>query len=711
MINTNLTLLDRDLSILSFNARVLSLAQRQDYPLLERLKFLCIVASNLDEFFEVRMEAQLRAKQRNIKKGLVTAASFDAVSAQAHALVKLQYDIFNDTLMPALKLAGVDVVDNANRNQHQKKWLKQYFEENVKPLLLPIALDTAHPFPLVASKALHFIVELAPVHAGDKPTVSIIRVPRVLPRVFKLPKNGSPNQEFVTLTSIIAAMLPSLFINRNLLSYSQFRVTRHSDLMLDEDDISDLPSALRQELAQRPFGEAMRLEVSAGCSAQLSAFLLDEFNLSPASLYQVQGPVNLSRLIQLTSLAQSAVETKNKTNESIVESHKSNTSLAFEPYQAVWPKMLETQISLFKQLKQNDVLIHRPFENFDAVIAFLHEAVYDPDVLAIRQTIYRTGSDVRMLSLLQEAVRRGKEVLVVVEIKARFDEEANINWAESLEAIGAQIVYGMMGLKTHAKMLLIMRKEGKRIVRYAHLSTGNYNANTAKLYTDICMLTSDSTLTREVEYVFRHLTSQLPLPRMRKLLVAPFNLQAAMLRHIAAAKRACALGGKAQIIAKMNSLTDEVLVKALMSAAQAGVEIDLIIRGACILPVDAAMLHQRIRVRSIVGRFLEHSRVFYFAYESNGAKTQKMWLSSADWMSRNMNRRIEIAWPIQDSQIQQRIMQDCLMPYLADTEDVWLQGENGVYHQPTPTKTPAKTPMISAQKLLINRYETNINEH
>lgn len=649
------------------------------------------------------MEAQLHANRHNIKKGLVTTGSFDAVSAQAHALVNLQYHIFNDALMPALKLAGVDVVDNANRNDHQKKWLNQYFEDNVKPLLLPIALDTAHPFPLVASKALHFIVELAPVIAGGKPTVSIIRVPRVLPRVFKLPKNGSQNLDFVTLTSIIAALLPSLFVNRTILSYSQFRVTRHSDLAIDEDDISDLPSALRQELAQRPFGEAMRLEVSAACSAHLSAFLLTEFSLPPASLYQVQGPVNLSRLIQITSLAQSAVETKDNTNESHVISYKTSTSLAFEPYQAVWPKMLQPQNSIFKQLKQHDVLIHRPFENFDAVIAFLHEAVYDPDVLAIRQTIYRSGSDARMLNLLQEAVRRGKEVLVVVEIKARFDEEANINWAESLEAIGAQIVYGMLGLKTHAKMLLIMRKEGKRIVRYAHLSTGNYNANTAKLYTDICMLTNDSTLTREMEYVFRHLTSQLPLPRMRKLLVAPFNLQTTMLRQIAAAKRACILGGKAQIIAKMNSLTDEVLVKALMSAAQAGVEIDLIIRGACILPVDAALLHNRIRVRSIIGRFLEHSRVFYFAYESNGVNTQKMWLSSADWMSRNMNRRIEIAWPIENMQSQQRIMQDCLMPYLADTEDVWLQGANGVYQQPKLTKTPA----ISAQKILIKRYKAN----
>ena len=700
------SLLDRDISILSFNARVLSLAQRQDYPLLERLKFLCIVASNLDEFFEVRMEAQLHAKRRNIKKGLVTAASFEAVSAKAHALVDLQYDIFNNALMPALKLAGVDVVDNTNRNDLQKKWLNQYFEDNVKPLLLPIALDTAHPFPLVASKALHFIVELAPVNVGDKPTVSIIRVPRVLPRVFKLPNNtiknnGSQNQDFVTLTSIIAALLPSLFINRTILSYSQFRVTRHSDLALEEDDISDLPNALRQELAQRPFGEAMRLEVSAACSARLSAFLLAEFGLPPASLYQVQGPVNLSRLIQLTSMAQSSVDAKNNVIQNQVKSDKVITSLTFEPYQAVWPKMLRPQTSIFEQLKQHDVLIHRPFENFDAVIAFLHEAVYDPDVLAIRQTIYRSGSDARMLNLLQEAVRRGKEVLVVVEIKARFDEEANINWAESLEAIGAQIVYGMLGLKTHAKMLLIMRREGKRIVRYAHLSTGNYNANTAKLYTDICMLTKNSTITREMEYVFRHLTSQLPLPRMRKLLVAPFNLQAAMLRQISAAKRACMAGGNAKIIAKMNSLTDEVLVKALMIAAQSGVEIDLIIRGACILPVEAAMLHNRIRVRSIVGRFLEHSRVFYFAYNLNGVNTQKMWLSSADWMSRNMNRRIEIAWPIENMQSQQRIMQDCLMPYLADTEDMWLQGQSGVYQQTKLTKTPA----ISAQKILIKRYQ------
>jgi len=668
MITTAPKLLDRDLSILSFNERVLSLAQRHDYPLLERLKFLCIVASNLDEFFEVRMEAQLDAMQRNLKKGAVSIHSFNAVSEKAHAIINRQYAIFNDELMPALKQSGVDIIAGHDRSELQKKWVAKYFEDNVKPLLLPIALDRSHPFPLVASKALHFIVELAPAKLDSAQRINIIRVPRVLPRVIQLPKNGGTQQQFVTLTSIIAAHLPDLFRQQTILSYSQFRVTRHSDLALDEDDISDLPKALRQELAQRPFGEAVRLEVSQSCVAHLSDFLLAEFNLKPASLYPVQGPVNLGRLISLTGLAHGVDAT--------------GADLAFVPFKPVWPKQLKHDESIFTQLKQGDVLIHRPYESFDAVIKFLHEAVHDPKVLAIHQTIYRTGSDARMLNLLQEAVRRGKEVLVVVEIKARFDEETNINWAESLEAIGAQIVYGMVGLKTHAKMLLVMRQEGKRIKRYGHVSTGNYNANTAKLYTDICMLTSNLTLTREIEYVFRHLTSQIALPRMQQLLVAPFNLQATMLRQIAAARRACVLGGKAKIVAKMNSLTDNVLVKALISAAQQGVTIDLIIRGACILPINVAGVDGRIRVRSIVGRFLEHSRIFYFEIDGvNGKSSKRMWLSSADWMSRNMMRRVEIAWPILDAQMQTRVMQECLLPYLDDTEDAWVLTESGQYKQ------------------------------
>ena len=673
-------LLDRDLSILSFNARVLSLAQRQDYPLLERLKYLCIVASNLDEFFEVRMDAQLDAMRAGTKKGAVTAKTYLAVSHQAQALVNRQYTIFNHELMPALKAAGIDILASHERTPEQKKWVENYFRTHVKPLLLPIALDLTHPFPLVASKALHFIVELAPDKTG-LPTVSIVRVPRALPRIIALP-NGR-KQNFVTLTSIIGAHLGSFFTGRKILSFSQFRVTRHSDLALDEDDMSDLPSALRHELAQRPYSEAVRLEVSKSCSDALSEFLLKEFRLPSDSLYRVSGPVNLSRLIQLTSLAKGA-------------------AFMFSPFQPRWPKQLIAKESFFYQLKQGDVLIHRPYESFDAVIQFLEEAVNDPNVLAIYQTIYRTGSDTRMLKLLQEAVRRGKEVVVVVEIKARFDEETNINWAESLEAIGAQIVYGMLGLKTHAKMLLVMRKEGKKIKRYAHLSTGNYNANTAKLYTDICMLTSDTTLTRELDYIFRHLVSQTALPPMRKLLVAPFNLQRAMLRNIAAAKRVCEQGGQAKIIAKMNSLTDEMLVHALIEAASKGVKIDLIIRGACILPLNAIGLQGNIRVRSIVGQFLEHSRIFYFELNNKLVQSQKMWLSSADWMSRNMLRRIEIAWPIINPQMQTRIMQECLMPYLNDTEDAWLLGQNGEY---SALNQNTHQPKVSAQKMLINQYQ------
>jgi polyphosphate kinase len=687
------TLLDRDLSILGFNQRVLALSMREDYPILERLKFLCIVAANLDEFFEVRMDAQLDAMRDHLKKGLVTSATFAAVSNQAHALVKQQYAIFNEALLPALKAEGIDIVAGVARNAQQKKWVLSYFNNNVKPLLLPIALDRAHPFPLVASKALHFIVELASEKAGGQTSINIIRIPRTLPRLLKLPKNGTPAEEFVMLTSIIAAHLPSLFASKTILSFSQFRVTRHSDLALDEDDVSDLPSALRQELAQRPFGEAVRLEVSDTCSAPLADFLLAEFNLPKASLYQVPGPVNLGRLIQLSSLAD-------------------ETRLAFPAFKPSWPKTLVQSNSIFNQLKTNDILIHRPFESFDAVIELLREAVYDPQVLAIHQTIYRTGSDTRMLNLLQEAVRRGKEVLVVVEIKARFDEETNINWAESLEAIGAQIVYGMLGLKTHAKMLLVMRKEGGRIKRYAHVSTGNYNANTAKLYTDICMLSSNMALTRELEYVFRHLTSQIALPRMSQLLVAPFNLQGTMLRHINTAKRAAMAGEQASIIAKMNSLTDEVLVRALIEAAKQGVEIDLIVRGACILPIDANGVDGRIRVRSIIGRFLEHSRVFYFeTTKKDGTQNKKMWLSSADWMSRNMLRRIEIAWPIKNEVMQQRIMQECLMPYLADTDDAWVQMPAGQYMRVSQQADYFKSSLSkagslkqSAQNQLIERY-------
>lgn len=655
MKNPTTVLLDRDLSILSFNERVLSLAQREDYPLLERLRFLCIVASNLDEFFEVRMEQQLEAVQNNVVNGIITTQTYENISKKAHELVARQYHLFEHELMPALEKQGVALVSSHLRTTEQKKWVAQYFQNDVKPLLLPIALDPAHPFPQVANKALHFIVQLEN-KSESKQSIAIVRVPRVLPRITQLPTRISKKQQcFVSLTSIIRAHLPDLFEGAKIVSFSQFRVTRNSDLEV-EDDVSNLRTALREELAFRPYGEPVRLEVTVDCDEFLSNFLLEQFSLPASALYKVNGPVNLGRLIQLPDLA-------------------SDSKLCFPTFTPAWPKGLSTNKSMFSQLRKRDILIHQPFESFEAVIQLLQEAVYDNDVLAIHQTIYRAGSDPRILNLLQVAVQRGKEVLVVVELKARFDEEANINWSEALESIGAQVVYGIVGLKTHAKMCLIMRREGRSIRRYGHVSTGNYNPKTAKLYTDFSMLTSDLTITREMEYLFRHLTSELPLPKMRKLLVSPFTLHSTMLRYITSASNAAANGKPARIIIKTNSLTDETLTLALIKAAKKGVVIDLIVRSACILPLNIKDLHDRIHVRSIVGRFLEHSRAFYFEIDGK----VKLWLSSADWMSRNMFRRVEIAWPVLDEDMQKRVMNECFIPYLEDDIDAWALTTDGSY--------------------------------
>lgn len=676
-------LLDRDLSILSFNERVLHLAEREDYPLLERLRFLCIVSNNLDEFFEVRMPQHLQAAQEDVQDGAVTRYTFEDASEKAHQLVAKQYQLFNDVLMPSLAKERVHLVSGSVRTPAQVKWVAQYFKREVKPLLLPVALDPSHPFPLVANKALNFIVELEYEHSQER-SIAIVLVPRVVPRLIQLPASVSQKEQcFVSLTSVIRANLDDLFAGAKVLNFSQFRVTRNSDLALDEDDVSNLRIALRKELRHRAYGEAVRLEVTEECDEELASFLLEQFELPQESLYRVNGPVNLGRLIQLPDMAEGA-------------------HLKFSSHQPRWPKELKKSQPILPQIKQKDVLMHLPFESFDPVISMLEEAVNDPNVLAIRQTIYRGGSDSKMLHLLKKAVTRGIEVLVVVELKARFDEEANINWAETLETIGAQVVYGVVGLKTHAKMLLIMRREGKTIKRYGHLSTGNYNPKTAKLYTDVGMLTTNANITREMEAVFRHITSELPLPSMRQLLVSPFTMQSSMLKQIRRAQTAATRGQTAIIKAKMNSLTDPVLVKALMNAAKKGVEIDLIVRSACILPVDHPQYKGRIRVRSIVGRFLEHTRVFYFKVDDD----VKIWLASADWMTRNMLKRVEVAWPIQDPDMQARIEKEFLQPYFDDNIDAWALGEDGDYHLVSETRLGANKPK-SAQQSLLQKFKPN----
>lgn len=676
-------LLDRDHSLIAFNERVLNWAVRDDVPLMERLRYLCIVSSNLDEFFEVRAEPHLAANQANDQKGQFTVKTFERLADLLHNLVARQYTLYNEKLMPAFEQLGIKIISHGERNSAQRQWVKQYFEREVRPLLIPVGLDPSHPFPQVANKSLNFIVRLGGKDAfGRENDIAIVKVPRVLPRLIRMAdKVAGGRALFVSLSSVIRAHLEQLFPGRTVGQFSQFRVTRHSDLAVDEDDVQNLRTALRQGLVHRHYGQAVRLEVSAGCSEYLSDFLLKQFELPAKALYRVQGPVNLVRLTQLIDLVD-------------------RPDLCFLPYKASFPSQMNPGQSIFEQLKRGDILIHQPFESFDGVLSFLRQAVNDPHVLAIKQTIYRTGSDSELMDLLREAVRRGKEVTVVVELKARFDEEANINWAEMLESIGAQVLYGVVGLKTHAKMMLVTRREGKSLKRYGHLSTGNYNPRTARLYTDLSHITADPAITTDMEHVFVHLASQSRLPRLRKLWMAPFHLHRNMIAKIDALGQAAAKGQSTRIVAKMNSLTDEALIQSLMRAGKRGVKIDLIVRGACMLPAQLPGHTENIRVRSIIGRFLEHSRVFYFRV----GELEDLYLSSADWMNRNMVRRIELAWPVTDPVQRQRIVDECLVAYLHDSADAWDMGADGTY---THVQSKGVTPVQGAQAALMERYGRN----
>ena len=671
-------LLDRDLSILAFNERVLDWAHRPEVPVLERLRYLCIVSSNLDEFFEVRAEPHVMGSLQGLKVGSFTQESLAAIAEKTSAMVARQYALYNDDLLPTLQRKGFRILSHGDRNAAQRQGVRSYFQREVQPLLLPVGLDPAHPFPQVANKSLNFIVQLSGKDAfGRSNEIAIVKVPRVLPRLIPLPaKVCDGTTAFVLLSSVIRAHLAELFPGREVGQFSQFRVTRHSELAVDEDEIANLRMALRQGLQHRHYGQAVRLEVSANCSPRLMEFLRKEFQLPEHAVFRVNGPVNLVRLMQLIDLINAP-------------------DLLFPPYEASFPAQVPQHGSVFARLKQGDVMIHQPFESFDGVLAFLREAVMDPNVLAIKQTIYRAGSDPTMMDLLREAVRRGKEVTAVVELKARFDEEANINWAEQLEAIGVQVVYGIVGLKTHAKMLLITRREGRYLRRYGHLSTGNYNRRTASLYTDISYLTADADITADMDQLFSHLASQSRLPKMKRLLVAPFQLHDDMQRRIAAVGDAAARGAFGRIVIKMNALTDLPLIEALLEAGQKGAKIDLIVRGACMLPARVAGLSENIRVRSVIGRFLEHSRVFYFCADQD----ESLYLSSADWMSRNMTRRIELAWPVLDPVLRQRIIDECLTAYLHDGRDAWDLAADGQYH-----RVGLTAPGHGAQSALMQRY-------
>lgn len=677
----SLIFLDRETSQIAFNRRVLAQAEDRSIPLLERLRYLCIVGSNLDEFFEVRVASLLA--QNTIDGELTQHAGFVAmmerISNECHQLMERQYAVLNQEILPQLARKHIHLLRHTDRNDAQRAWVKAYFDREVRPLLTPIGLDPAHPFPQVVNKSLNFIVSLAGKDVfGRGNAIAIVKAPRVLPRVIKLPDELSDRGiSFCLLSSVIHAHIGDLFNGREVLSYSQFRVTRDSDLWVDEDDVKNLRQALQGELQSRQFGAAVRLEVAKGCSEELSQFLLEQFSLTPDRLYRVDGPVNMVRLSELIE-------------------HIHQTNLRFPPFTAKEnPKYAHTDI--FTLLNKQDVLLHHPFQPFQTVIDFIRSASTDPNVLAIKQTIYRTGMNSDLMESLITAARQGKEVTVIVELMARFDEEANINWADRLQRAGAQVVYGVVGLKTHAKLALVIRREEGGVLRhYAHLGTGNYHPSTTKFYTDFGLLTAHPQLAAEVNEIFIHLTGLTKPKKLDHLWLAPFALQPHIIRAIRNEAKIAKSGKPARIIAKMNALLDESVIRALYAASADGVKIDLIIRGACALRPGVPGLSENIRVRSIIGRFLEHSRIYYFRNDLQ----HDIYLASADWMSRNLFRRIEVAFPILEKSLKKRIMNEGLEPYLKDNMNAWTLDSDGHYQR---KKLRAKQVPFSAQQHLMGQ--------
>lgn len=659
--------LNRELSLLAFNRRVLALAEDPRIPLLERLRFLCIVGSNLDEFFEIRIAGireQLRAKIPPAGMTLHDArALLRQIGDETRALIADQYRSLNNEVLPELEKAGVRLVRRTDFTAAERAWVARYFQRDVRPLLTPIGLDPAHPFPQVVNKSLNFVIELAGRDAfGRDSSIAIVKAPRVLPRIIKLPREvtGDDNA-FVMLSSVIHAHLAELFAGRPVVNYAQFRVTRDADLWIDEEEVKNLRQALQGALPQRQFGSAVRLEVPTNCPDHLAKFLLQQFDLVDGDLYRCDGPVNIMRLSALIDQVDIG-------------------ALEFEPFVPGLPERLRGEPDILAAIRAGDILLHHPFQSFEPVVQFIRKAADDPDVVAIKQTVYRTGVNSVLMEALIEAAKRGKEVTVVVELMARFEEEANINWAERLEQAGAQVVYGVFGLKTHAKLALLIRRErdarGRpRLVPYAHLGTGNYHPRTTRLYTDFGLLTADPALCADVNEVFLHITSLAKAGRMRQLLLAPFTMHRRVVAMIRRETRHAHEGKPARILGKMNALLEEGVIRALYAASQAGVHIDLIVRGACALRPGVKGLSESIRVRSILGRFLEHHRVWYF----ENAGEPDVWLSSADWMGRNLFGRIEVAFPIRDPALRKRVVDEGLRLYLADTRDAWELRPDGAW--------------------------------
>ena len=659
------TILCRELSLLAFNRRVLAQARDEGVPLLERLRFLCIVSSNLDEFFEVRMAWLKKESQLNpnmlLDNGTTPAETMAAAAAEAKKLIQEQYELFNKELVPALRQEGIFFYPRRQWTDQQRAWIESYFDRELLPILTPLGLDPAHPFPRLLNKSLNFVVSLSGKDAfGRASGMAVVQAPRILPRVVKLPEELSEGHGFVLLSSILHAYVHKLFPGMDVEGCYQFRLTRNSELTVDEEDLTNLRAAVQTELRERQYGDEVRLEVADNCPPHVAEFLLAQCNLSPNELYQVVGPVNLVRLMAVPDMVD-------------------RPDLKFPPFSPGLPKDVRKDQPMPEVLKQHDVLLHHPYQSIAPTVRFIQEAAADPDVVAIKMTIYRTGTHSDLARALIAAANAGKQVTVVVELMARFDEENNVNWARRLESAGAHVVYGVFGYKVHAKMALVIRREGGYLKRYAHLGTGNYHQGTSRIYTDFGLLTADEAITADVNAIFMEITGLGQPTRLNKLYQSPFTLSPMLLERIAAETAEARAGRPARIIAKMNSLIEPGIIRALYEASRAGVQIDLIVRGMCTLRPGVPGLSENIRVRSIIGRLLEHSRVFYF--HSGGR--EELFIASADWMSRNFFRRIEICTPVENPAIKQRIMREALTLALADNRKAWLMQPDGSYIRAT----------------------------
>src|SRR6187455_3844231 len=651
--------INRELSLLEFNERVLAQALDTRIPLLERLKFLCISSNNLDEFFEIRVAGlkqrlELGSNQPGAD-GLSITEQLNAIHDRAATLIGDQYTCLNERIMPVLATHGVRMPSRDQWTQAQRAWLERYFELEIEPVLSPLALDPARPFPRIQNKSLNFIVRLAGQDAFGRDTgLAIVQAPRSLPRVVALPEaNG--HKRFVLLTGIVQHFVSRLFAGMEVLGCHQFRVTRNSDLFVDDEEVDDLRRALEGELAHRRYGAAVRLEVSRDCPPDLDSFLMRQFTLSEVDFYEVSGPVNLNRLAAVYDLVQ-------------------RPDLKYPIFTPGLPRRVAGSTDLLAVIRQKDVLLHHPFHSFGPVLDFLRGAASDPRVLAIKQTLYRTGHESPIVDALVSAAQSGKDVTVIVELRARFDEEANIELSNRLQEAGAHVMYGVVGFKTHAKMSMVVRREADGLRRYCHLGTGNYHPRTARGYTDYSLFTCDPEVGQDVHELFLQLTSLTQTPRLTKLLQSPFGLHAAMVQKIEREAQVATAGKPGRIIAKMNSLVDPQVIEALYRASRAGVQIDLLIRGLCALRPGIPGVSENIRVRSIVGRFLEHSRVFYFG--NDGAS--ELYLASVDWMERNFFRRVEIAFPVREQTHRKRILRD-LNSYLCDNTQAWQLERDGRY--------------------------------